>query len=31
VNGPAYGGALGLIACCDIAIGVQNAEFALSS
>lgn len=30
VNGPAYGGALGLIACCDIAIGVQNAEFAFT-
>lgn len=30
VNGPAYGGALGLIACCDIAIGVKNAEFAFT-
>lgn len=30
VNGPAYGGALGLIACCDIAIGVTSAEFAFT-
>ncbi|MHA7873183.1 MAG: enoyl-CoA hydratase/isomerase family protein [Hyphococcus sp.] len=30
VNGPAMGGGLGLIAACDIAIGSQNAFFALS-
>lgn len=30
VNGAAYGGGLGLIACCDIAIGVDGAKFALS-
>ena len=30
VNGPAYGGALGLVACCDIAIGVKSAEFAFT-
>ncbi|MEP6510105.1 MAG: enoyl-CoA hydratase-related protein [Dokdonella sp.] len=30
VNGSAYGGGLGLIACCDIAIGVDNAKFSLS-
>jgi len=30
VNGSAYGGALGLIACCDIAIAVQAAEFAFT-
>lgn len=30
VNGPAYGGGVGLIACCDIAIGASDAEFALS-
>lgn len=30
VNGSAYGGGVGLIACCDIAIGVQGAKFALS-
>lgn len=30
VNGSAYGGGVGLIACCDIAIGVDNAKFALS-
>ena len=30
VNGSAYGGGVGLIACCDIAIGVPSAKFALS-
>ncbi len=30
VNGSAYGGGVGLIACCDIAIGVTGAKFALS-
>ncbi len=30
VNGSAYGGGVGLIACCDIAIGVPAAKFALS-
>lgn len=30
VNGAAYGGGVGLIACCDIAIGVQDAKFSLS-
>ena len=30
VNGSAYGGGVGLIACCDIAIGVEGAKFALS-
>ncbi|HET7561309.1 MAG TPA: enoyl-CoA hydratase-related protein [Rhodanobacteraceae bacterium] len=30
VNGSAYGGAVGLLACCDIAIGVEGAKFALS-
>jgi methylglutaconyl-CoA hydratase len=30
VNGSAFGGGLGLIACADIAIGVNNAKFALS-
>ena len=30
VNGSAYGGGVGLIACCDIAIGVAGAKFALS-
>lgn len=30
VNGAAYGGGVGLIACCDIAIGVEDAKFALS-
>ena len=30
VNGSAYGGGVGLIACCDIAIGVDNAKFSLS-
>lgn len=30
VNGPAYGGGLGLIACCDIAIANTSARFAFS-
>ncbi|HEX7342571.1 MAG TPA: enoyl-CoA hydratase-related protein [Rhodanobacteraceae bacterium] len=30
VNGAAYGGGIGLIACCDIAIGVDDAKFALA-
>lgn len=30
VQGAAYGGAIGLIACCDIAIGSDNARFCLS-
>lgn len=30
VNGPAYGGGVGLIACCDIAIGSNESTFALS-
>lgn len=30
VNGAAYGGALGLIAACDIALAADNAHFALS-
>jgi methylglutaconyl-CoA hydratase len=30
VNGSAYGGGVGLIACCDHAIGVEQAKFALS-
>jgi len=30
VNGPAYGGGLGLIACCDIAIACTAAKFAFS-
>jgi methylglutaconyl-CoA hydratase len=30
VNGSAYGGGVGLIACCDIAIGIQGAKFSLS-
>lgn len=30
VNGAAYGGGVGLVACCDIAIGIDNAKFALS-
>lgn len=30
VNGSAYGGGFGLVACCDIAIGVDSAKFALS-
>jgi methylglutaconyl-CoA hydratase len=30
VNGSAYGGGVGLIACCDMAIGVDSAKFSLS-
>jgi methylglutaconyl-CoA hydratase len=30
VNGAAFGGGIGLIACCDIAIGAEGAKFALS-
>lgn len=30
VNGSAYGGGVGLVACCDIAIGVDSAKFCLS-
>ena len=30
VNGSAYGGGVGLVACCDIAVGVSSAKFALS-
>jgi methylglutaconyl-CoA hydratase len=30
VNGAAYGGGVGLVACCDIAIGAESAKFALS-
>ncbi|HEX7112511.1 MAG TPA: enoyl-CoA hydratase-related protein [Mizugakiibacter sp.] len=30
VNGAAYGGGVGLVACCDVAIGVEGAKFALS-
>jgi methylglutaconyl-CoA hydratase len=30
VNGSSYGGGVGLIACCDIAIGVEGAKFSLS-
>jgi methylglutaconyl-CoA hydratase len=30
VHGPAYGGGVGLIACCDIAIASHDATFALS-
>jgi methylglutaconyl-CoA hydratase len=30
VNGSAYGGGVGLVACCDIALGVATAKFALS-
>ena len=30
VNGAAYGGGVGLVACCDIAIGVEGAKFSLS-
>jgi methylglutaconyl-CoA hydratase len=30
VNGPAYGGGIGLIACCDMAIAVETARFAFS-
>ena len=30
VQGPAYGGGVGLIACCDMAVGTHDAAFALS-
>ena len=30
VNGAAFGGGVGLISCCDIAIAVENAKFSLS-
>ncbi len=30
VNGSVYGGGIGLVACCDIAIGVTDAKFCLS-
>jgi methylglutaconyl-CoA hydratase len=30
VQGPAYGGGVGLVACCDVAIATQNAAFALT-
>jgi methylglutaconyl-CoA hydratase len=30
VNGPAYGGGVGLVACCDIAIAAETAKFSLS-
>lgn len=30
IQGPAYGGGVGLIACCDIAIAVDTARFALT-
>lgn len=30
VNGSAYGGGVGLVACCDVAIGVDGAKFSLS-
>ena len=30
VNGSAYGGGIGLVACCDLAIGVDTAKFSLS-
>jgi len=30
VNGAAYGGGVGLVACCDVAIGVEGAKFSLS-
>lgn len=30
VNGAAYGGGVGLVACCDIAIGVDTARFGLT-
>ncbi|HWS40231.1 MAG TPA: enoyl-CoA hydratase-related protein [Arenimonas sp.] len=30
VNGSAYGGGVGLIACCDIAVAVESAKFTLS-
>lgn len=30
VHGPAYGGGVGLISACDMAVGVESAVFALS-
>jgi len=30
VNGAAYGGGVGLVACCDVAVGVEGAKFSLS-
>lgn len=30
VNGHAFGGALGLVACCDLAVAVEGAEFAFT-
>lgn len=30
VNGAAYGGGVGLVACCDIAIGAESAKFGLT-
>lgn len=30
VNGSGYGGGVGLIACCDVAIGIDGAKFSLS-
>lgn len=30
VNGPAFGGGVGLVACCDIAVAVENARFSFS-
>jgi methylglutaconyl-CoA hydratase len=30
VQGPAFGGGVGLVACCDIAVATQDASFALS-
>ena len=30
VQGPAYGGGVGLVACCDIAVATMNSTFALS-
>jgi methylglutaconyl-CoA hydratase len=30
VHGPAYGGGVGLVACCDVAIATQSATFSLS-
>ena len=30
VNGSSYGGGVGLVACCDIAIGAEGAKFSLS-
>jgi methylglutaconyl-CoA hydratase len=30
INGPAYGGGLGLLACCDVTIAVESARFGLT-